>query len=424
MSKVEFHQVSRQDITDLISKIYAQEPNSTVSIIVEGEEVGYLIGGPTDFLSMVKLPLNPNWRLKKGAWSLSANNFKSWWVDAIKYPLLNPEIILKVKYNKGHELPSFIGRTGDESQITFQAKESTEEHLKFLEQHKDRDKNEIYQLLPIDFAKQFSKQGDNHPSSAKFEINAKKRTTHIEIDNNITIKNIPLPEDLVLTQSILLNKESMLRLKRVCEHTDATAIHCCIDDERAIFSNGIFITTSSLASLRECPSKRVTPDKTEVKIIIPINDLMNTIKSYKSNPSIKKHNEVLLYIDKHKVMLACITKDITRIEFIHGRSILCNQPKLYRIVLSQLSNIDLKGITGIQTIKIEVFVNTQGQLELGFYKTEKDTTPYTSITGIQSAQADIAIVQKLKSEFEDESKQHNGIENNNFEGDLFDFDDV
>ncbi|MGL4711693.1 MAG: hypothetical protein ACRCWP_03765, partial [Shewanella sp.] len=292
MAKLEFHADSKKSISYLVDAISDKDPIPYVTVVIQNREVGYLIGGQSDFPSMIQLPLSSDWGLKKGQWSLCASSFKTWWQAELKNTVNHPPMNLEVEYGKQPTLPLLNGLMAQVSRLYIQAKPPIKEHLAFLEQHQ----NQTYQSLPTDSARVILEVADSHQPFDVFELNKEQQKIRIERDNNI--QTCALPEKMEVTHGILLNKESVVQLERICDNTDAEQIQYYLDDERAIFSDGHCVSSSSLASLREYRLKKETAYRTEVKIIINIYDFKEDLKKYLSITPLKKANQALLYIDE------------------------------------------------------------------------------------------------------------------------------
>jgi hypothetical protein len=418
MPKLEFHADRKQSIHHLVNAISDKDLIPYVTVVIENREVGYLIGGQSDFPSMIKLPLSSDWGLKKGQWSLCASSFGTWWLAELKNTLDETPIIIEVEYGKQQKLPILNGLMAQVSRLYIQAKPPIKEHLAFLEQHK----NQAYQSLPTDSARVILEVAKSNQPFDVFELSKDQQKVRIERDNNI--QTCALPENMEVTHGILLNKESVVQLERICHNTDAEQIQYYLDDERAIFSDGHSVSSSSLASLREYRLKKETVYRTEVKIIINIFDFKEDLKKYLSITPLKKANQALLYIDKDYVMLASLVEETGSNRFIRTKHIECHKPSLYSINLSQLSRVQIKDITSAEQMKIAVLINDQGELKLGFYNDRDNTNPYESITDIEYASPKMELVLQSKSKLEIMLKQQNARGDVHSQDDLFGFENV
>ncbi|MGI2173264.1 hypothetical protein K8B83_17605 [Shewanella inventionis] len=418
MPKLEFHADRKQGISYLVDAINDKDCIPYVTVVIETKELGYLIGGQSDFPSMVQLPLNSEWGLKKGQWSLCASSFSTWWQAELKNTLNKDPITIEVEYGKQQDLPSLNGLMAQVSRLYIQAKPPIEEHLAFLLQHK----NQAYQSLPTDSARVILEVAEAHKPFDVFELNKEQQKVRIERDNNI--QTCTLPENMEVTHGILLNKESVVQLERICNNTDAEQIQYYLDDERAIFSDGNCVSSSSLASLREYRLKKETAYSTEVKIIINIYDFKDDLKRYLSIMPLKKANQALLYIDKDYVMLASLVEETGSNRFIRTKHIDCPKPSLYSINLSQLSRVPIKDITHAEQMKIAVLINDKGELKLGFYNDRDNTEPYHSVTDIEYASPKMELILQSKAKLETMLKQKNASGDLDSQEDLFGFDDV
>ncbi|MCG9730954.1 hypothetical protein L1D44_14115 [Shewanella sp. Isolate13] len=418
MPKLEFNADSKRDISHLVDDISDKDPIPYVTVVIETKEVGYLIGGQSDFPSMVKLPLNSDWGLKKGQWSLCASSFSTWWRAESKNTLDETPISIEVEYGKQQKLPLLNGLMAQVSRLYIQAKPPIESHLAFLEQHK----NQTYQVLPTDSARVILEVADSHQPFDVFELNKEQQKVRIERDNNI--QTCALPENMDVTHGILLNKESVVQLERICHNSDAEQIQYYLDDERAIFSDGNRVSSSSLASLREYRLKKETVYRTEVKIIINIYDFKEDLKKYLSITPLKKANQALLYIDADYVMLASLVEETGSNRFIRTKHIECDKPSLYSINLSQLNRVPIKDMTSAEQMKIAVLINEQGELKLGFYNDRNNSDPYQSITDIEYASPKMELVLNSKAKLEIMLKQQNAIGDESNQFDMLGFEDV
>ncbi|RTR35895.1 hypothetical protein EKG38_24445 [Shewanella canadensis] len=418
MPKLEFHADSKQGISHLVNAINQKDLTPYVTVVIENREVAYLIGGQSDFPFMVQLPLSSDWGLKKGQWSLCASSFSTWWQAELKNTIEQTPISIEVEYDKQQKLPLLNGLMAQVSRLYIQAKPPIEAHLAFLEQHK----NQAYQSLPTDSARVILEIADCYQPFDVFELNKEQQNVRIERDNSI--KPYALPENMVTEHSILLNKESVVQMESICQETDAKQIHYYLDDERAVFSDGVRVVSSSLASLREYRLKKETAYRTEVKIIINIFDFKEDLKKYLSITPLKKANQALLYIDEDYVMLASLVEETGSNRFIRTKHIECDKPSLYSINLSQLSRVQIKDITSAEQMKITVLINEQGELKLGFYNDRDNTDPYQSITDIEYASPKMELVQQSKAKLEIMLKQQDTTGDEDNQDDLFGFEDV
>ncbi|WP_351089065.1 hypothetical protein [Shewanella sp. S1-49-MNA-CIBAN-0167] len=418
MPKLEFNADRKQGISHLVNAISDRDPIPYVTVVIENKELGYLIGGQSDFPSMVQLPLSSDWGLKKGQWSLCASSFGTWWRAELDNTLNRNPITIEVEYGKQQKLPILNALMAQVSRLYIQAKPPIEEHLAFLEQHK----NQAYQSLPTDSARVILDVAEAHQPFDVFELNKELQKVRIERDNNI--QTCALPENMEVTHGILLNKDSVVQLERICHNTDAEQILYYLDDERAIFSDGHSVNSSSLASLREYRLKKETAYRVEVKIFINIYDFKEDLKKYLSITPLKKANQALLYIDKDYVMLASLVEETGSNRFIRTKHIDCHKPSLYSINLSQLNHVRIKDITNAEQMKIAVLINEQGGLKLGFYNDRDNAEPYQSITDIEYASPKMELVLQSKARLEIMLKQQNADGDTHSQDDLFGFKDV
>jgi len=418
MPKLEFHADSKQSISHLVDAISDKDPVPYVTVVIESKEIGYLIGGNSLFPTMVKFPLNSDWGLKKGQWSLCASSFKTWWQAEVKITLNETPLTFDVDYGKQQKLPILNGLMAKVSRLYIQSKPPFEEHLAFLKQHK----NQIYQSLPTNSAKVILEIAESKKPFDVFELNKEQQKVRIERNNDI--QSFLLPEKMEVTHSILLNKESVMQLERLCHNTNAEEIFYYLDDERAIFNDGNCVSSNSLASLREYRFKKETTYRTEVKMIINIYDFKDDLKKYLSIIPLKKANQALLYIDKDFVMLASLLEETGSNRFIRTKHIECNKLSLYSINLSKLEHVKIKDITGARQMKIEVLINDLGELKLGFYNDKDNSIPYECITDIAYASPQMELVLQSKAKLEIMLKQQNAIGDVDSQKDLFGFENV
>ncbi|MFA0521049.1 hypothetical protein AB4501_29255, partial [Vibrio sp. 10N.222.55.E8] len=100
---------------------------------------------------------------------------------------------------------------------------------------------------------------------------------------------------------------------------------------------------------------------------------------------LKKANEALLYVDENKVMLAGLIPETGENCFISTKEIKIKHPAVYRINLSEVSKIKIKGITEAEAIKLCMLKNKEGDYKLGFYNDRNNDHPYNSVYDVAPA---------------------------------------
>ena len=199
---------------------------------------------------------------------------------------------------------------------------------------------------------------------------------------------------------MLLNKESVENLSRLCDSTHSDTLSIYTDDERAIFSDGNRVVSSSLLSLRDYAHKKETSYTVEQKLVINTYTLKEEIEIYRNMAIVKKANEALLYIDNTNVMLAGLTKETGGNRFLSAEHISETPPWVYRINLSARAKVKVKDVTTANQIKVQMLLGRDDKRKLGFYNDKDSTHPYESVYDIELAPEKMAEVLEAKKTLE------------------------
>jgi hypothetical protein len=415
MPKIIFKSEHHKPISHLLEMVKKSDTEARISLIIN-EMTCKIISGMGDNLQIISLEAEKIWGLKKGEWSISASSLKQYWHN--QKPLINrkSDFYIEVNYNKKSAYPLVDTLTEQESRLYFQSTTAIAEHVEFLslaEQSKQH-------TISTSTAKDIIKAAETHTPFDTFEINKEQAQIRIERDNEI----IPyaLPESLKPEFNLLLNKESVSQLSSLCDSTSAETVSIYIDDERAIFSDGNRVISSSLLSLRDYANKKEITFTVEQKLVVNIYTFKEEIDNYRDIALIKKANEALLYIDNHCVMFAGLTEETGGNRFLSAEHIGQTPPTVYRIDLSELSKVKVKDITSATQIKIQMLLGNDGKRKLGFYNDRDAKHPYVSVYDVELAPEKMNQVLDAKKALEKKIKENGGEKEK--QGDLLGFDDV
>ncbi|MCW3173502.1 hypothetical protein [Shewanella subflava] len=415
MPKLIFKPEHRQPMNDLLEKVSKSDAEARISFIIN-DETCKIINGSGDDIQIISLYLEKSWRLKKGEWSLSASSFKQCWCHLHEYTSQKEDFEIVIEYDSKKTFPYVDTLINGESRIYIYAQEVVTEHLDFLVLS-EQAKQHIVSTTSI---KSIIKAAETHTPFDAFEINKAQSKIRIERDNEI----IPyaLPQTLIPEFDLLLNKESLENLSRLCDSTRSDTLSIYTDDERAIFSDGNRVVSSSLLSLRDYAHKKETSYTVEQKLVINTYTLKDEIESYRNMAIVKKANEALLYIDNTNVMLAGLTKETGGNRFLSAEHISQTQPAVYRINLSALAKVKVKDVTTANQIKVQLLLGQDGKRKLGFYNDKDSTHPYESVYDIELAPEKMAEVLEAKKALESKMKNNRG--GRELQGDMLGFDDI
>lgn len=409
MAKLYFESEHHQDIQHLLSPIKASDQLAGLTFMVH-ETHCLIIGGADNALQVLTLEIQPEWGLKLGQWMLYASSFKEYWNQ--QAPLVNKKhvVVMDLYYDTYPQLPLMESLTEHQSRLYIQAEPAPSEHLRFLEFIQ----NKSSYTLSTNSACVMMDLADTYRPFDSFEIT--KEQVVIERDN--TLLPYELPEGITAKCHLLLNKEGVDQLTHLCTTTNAPEIEIYTDDERAVFSDGRRTFTSSLLSLQSYAQKKAEQYHQEIKLIVNIFTFKEQIESYRKIALLKKANEALLYVDSNTLMLAGLIPETGENCFISTQEIRTNSPSVYRINLSELSKIKIKGITEAKTIKLTMLKSSEGDYKLGFYNDRKNQHPYTSVHDVEPAPEKMKAILKAKERLEKQISQEGE------QGDMFGFEDV
>lgn len=409
MAKLYFEPEHHQDITHLLFPIKASDQQACLTFIIHKTHC-LIIGGIENALQVLTIETQPEWGLKTGQWMLYASSFKEYWSQQSALIEQKVPVMIHLNYHDNPTLPMMDSLTERQSRLYIQSEPPLAEHLEFLE----FTQNASYHTLTTDSARAMMTVADTCRPFDSFEITEKQVV--IERDNSLL--PFDLPQGVQPDCYLLLNKEGVDQLDHLCRTTAAPAIEIHTDDDRAMFSDGKRTFTSSLLSLRDYAKKKTDTYQQELKLIVDIYTFKQEIESYRKIALLKKTNEVLLYVDEDKVMLAGLIPETGENCFISTQEINNKQPSVYRLNLSELYKIKISGITDAKAIKICILKNNEGDYKLGFYNDRNNDYPYNSVYDVAPAPEKMEAALKAKAELE---KQ---INDDGEQGDMFGFDDI
>ncbi|MGO2318404.1 MAG: hypothetical protein ACTH6O_05445 [Vibrio toranzoniae] len=413
MAKLHFEPKHHQDITHLLSPIKASDQQACLTFIINKTHC-LIIGGVENALQVLTIDIEPEWALKPGQWMLYASSFKEYWSQQAALIDQKVPVMIHLNYHDNPKLPMMDSLTDRQSRLYIQSEPALPAHLEFLE----FTRNASCQTLATDSACVMMEMAETYRPFDSFEITEKQ----VVIDRDKTLLPFDLPEEIKPDCHLLLNKDSVDQLTHLCTTTDAPTIEIHTDDERAMFSDGKRTFTSSLLSLKGYAQKKTDTYQQELKMIVDIFTFKNELESYRKIAQLKKANEALLYVAENKVMLAGLIPETGENCFISTKEIKIKHPTIYRINLSEVSKINIKGITEAKTIKLCMLKNKEGGYKLGFYNDRNNDHPYNSVYDVAHAPEKMSAVLKAKAKLEqqiDEDEDEDGEQ-----GDIFGFDDV
>lgn len=409
MAKLYFEPKHHDDIKHLLSPIKASDQQACLTFIIDKTHC-LIIGGVDDALQVLTIDIEPEWALKTGQWMLYASSFKEYWSQQTALIEQKVPVMIHLNYHDNPKLPMMDSLTERQSRLYIQSEPAISEHLEFLEFTQNASRH----TLATDSACVMMEVADTYRPFDSFEITEKQ----VVIDRDNTLLPFELPQGIEPDCHLLLNKDSVDQLTHLCTTTDAPTIEIHTDDDRAMFSDGKRTFTSSLLSLKDYAQKKTDTYQQELKLIVDIYTFKNEIESYRKIALLKKANEALLYVDENKVMLAGLIPETGENCFISTKEIKIKHPAVYRINLSEVSKIKIKGITEAEAIKLCMLKNKEGDYKLGFYNDRNNDHPYNSVYDVAPAPEKMDAVLKAKAELE---KQ---INEDGKQGDMFGFDDI
>lgn len=408
---------SQPTVCSLVAAIDPRDRNPYVTVQIEKTLIT-LIGGVSDFPKLVKIPNDPQWGLKPGQWALCASAFKTLWQTEIALGSKDQVIRLSVDYARHSEYPLLDSVMAQGSRIYIQAKAAIDDHLEFLTSLQAA----ASITMPVDSARVMLEVADTHRPFDTFEVDRDQQKIRIERDNDL--HTFALPSGLMPQYNVLLNKQAIDDLAGLCRATQASEIRCYLDDNRAIFSDGTQVVSSSLASLRDYALKKEKAYTVEAKLIINIYDFKEDLERYQKITPLKKANLAYLYLDPTCVMLASLLEETGSNRFVRHEYIECDQPRLYRINLSELSKVKITDITTARQMKLCVLRDEQGRRKLAFYNDRDHQDPYQSVSDIELATAQMGQVLDAKKTLEGMLEAQGGMGDTTTQKDLFGFEDV
>lgn len=411
MPKIVFKKESQLSMSHFLEKVIKSDAEARLSFIIN-DKTCKIINGTGDNIQIISLDIDKSWLLKNGEWSLSASSFKQCWIN---HPQ-QTNIDIAIEYTSKSPYPHIDNLTKGESRIYIQAKEAVAEHLKFLLFAQQAKKRTISTAL----ARDIINTTEIFTPFDSFEIN----NAEIRIERENEIIPYDLPKTLEPGFNLLLNKESVEQWSHLCESTQSNTLFIYTDDERAVFSDGNNVVSSSLLSLRDYANKKETSYVVEQKLVINTYTLKEEIEIYRNMAIVKKANEALLYIDSTSVMLAGLTKETGGNRFLSTQHISKTLPTVYRINLSALAKVKVKDVTTANQIKVQMLLGQDGKRKLSFYNEKDSTHPYESVDDIELAPEKMTKVLKAKKTLEEKIKKNGAGSGGEQQGDLLGFADV
>lgn len=416
-AKMDVEPRHKHALGSLVAAIEPRDRHPYVTVHIDKTQIA-IIGGDCDFPTVVMISHEQEWGLKVGQWALCASAFKALWQKEMASASADQTISLAVHYERHSEYPRIDSLLAQGSRIYIQAKAAIAEHLTFL----NTLLTAIDIRMPVDSARVMLEVADTHRPFDTFEIDRDQQKIRIERDNDLHA--FALPVGYAPEHNMLLNKEAVDHLASLCRTTDAREIRCYIDDQRAIFSDGAQVVSSSLASLRDYALRKEKKYTKEVKLVINIYDFKEDIELYQKITPLKKANQAYLYIDPTSVMLASLLEETGSNRFVRHEYIECDQPRLYRINLSEVSKVKISDITSARQMKICVLRDEQGRRKLAFYNDRDHQDPYQSVSDIELATAQTGQVMDAKKNLEAMLEAQGGMGDAVSQTDLFGFADV
>ncbi|MGR5220953.1 hypothetical protein ACPV4B_12040 [Vibrio parahaemolyticus] len=416
MPLLAFESHHHQDIDYLLAPIKSGDSKAYLTCNIT-KEYCQIIGGTQDYPQMVTLPVDNTWKLKPGQWSMSASSFKEYWNKKKSLTDANKRSELEVNYDEDRRYPTLRALTVDDALIYIRTKEASAAHLDFLA-FSQADAHDRFQ---VDDVKTLLDIADIYRPFDAFEINKQQGTITTECDQQKL--SHALPERIEPACDLMLNHESAAQLAHLCETTTAEAIQIYTDDERAIFSDGHRMLSSSLLSLQAYKQRQIVKYKKELRLIIEIAGFNDQVRSYQSIALLKQSNEALLYVDKQCVMLASLVPETGENRFLKVKDIKVTQPTVYRINLSELSKIPIKDITSMDSVKVQMLKSPQGDYKLGFYNEKNKDHPYQSVHDVAPAPDRFADTLQAKETLELKQRESGGACSIEAQGDLLGYDD-
>ncbi|MBS9854698.1 hypothetical protein J4H58_07950 [Vibrio alginolyticus] len=412
------------NVQHLLAPIAKSDSTALLTFIIDKTHA-YVIGGLLDALQYITLPIERDWKLKPGQWSLNASSFKEYW--ALQSPLRAQKqtITIQLNYDQYRTLPQIDTLTERKSRLYIQSIEALDAHLAFFE------RNQATFFKPIQESSGLREPtremlntlniADTYRPFDAFELEKGKSSIRIERGGNI--HPYLLPDEFVPNCNLLLNKESVDTLRHLCETTDSDEIQIYTDDECAIFSDGQRCFTSSLKSLREYQKKQEVAYHTEFRLVVDIHRFKEEIKSYRAIALVKQANEALLLVSRDRVMLAGLTLETGENAFLNVKDIKHKHDMVHRINLSELANVGITDITSAKQIKLALLKNaSEGVYKLGFYNDVKGEHPYAYVDDVAPAPDKLSLVLDAKNKLE--AKLEGKVEDETAQIDMVGYDDI
>ncbi|HCG6789361.1 TPA: hypothetical protein NJ263_002864 [Vibrio parahaemolyticus] len=411
MKTLTFQPETHESITHFTQRIRHGDPNPFITLVISHHADITMIGGPSSDLCQVTIPKEDNPELPTGFWSFSATAFRQYWQgQAIKLQKKEP-ITLKVIDTR---TPSHLTLEGITDLNSFRYAESQpacEHHLAFY----NAINTKSTRTLKTDQAIAILNTAETYVPYQVFELSKEDRMVRIERDNDIL--PFPLPDTLDVDFNMTLTPEAMASMAYLAHSTHKPTLSMYLDDEQAIFSDGITTLSHSLAPLRAYREKQQQHYELEAKIVINIFEFKKELQDFKNIEEVSKANQALLYIASENVYLGALSSagSVMRLQ---TANISVTHPQVYAVNLNAITKVKIKDITGAKAIKLTVLKNTHGERKLGFHNDKDKEHPYVSVP-LELATSKLA---ELKQRIEAEKELEEDLSGK--QGDMIGFDDV
>ena len=330
-----------------------------------------IIGGPSEALQVLDIPLEANKLLKTGEWSINASLFKTYCLSPIQ---ANKPLVIDVDYLESTKYPQLKALTDDGAWRSWQAVSICEKHIKHLTELS----NKTFQTISTNTAKTMIEIAQAHTPFEFFEL--KKDSQDIRLQRNDTIIPYVLPGNMNSDIDIVLNQESTLMLDTLCQYTKEDTLQIYFDNEHVIFSDGVQTVTSSLLSLAEFYQRDTISYETESRLIVNAFEFRDELREYIKVDQIRHTNQGFVYIDNDDVMVSGLGDITNCARFITTlEHTLKEKHLLYRINLRDIIKVKIKGVVSAHQMKLQFLKGSDGSRKLGFYNNLESKHPYDSV---------------------------------------------
>tara|TARA_R110002167_G_scaffold195810_1_gene398570 strand:+ start:41110 stop:42429 length:1320 start_codon:yes stop_codon:yes gene_type:complete len=383
----------------------------TAVISLKNQSVTW-IGGNIHNLNLITCKLEKGHGLKNATFAIPGD----FYIQAVKSVIStqkrnvsfpSTELIFMLEYKKGtyarltHKAPIRVVNPLNPSYTPLRKCETlspVKEHLEYLQANTQRkyhrlSQSDIYQIC---YLNETLHQFDY------VQLNADTREIRVQRAGKLEIS--PLPNNIHLPTTLILNRAILDEIKKSLYKTDVKEVLFALEEESITISTPGKTTTQSIAGLSEFISRIPDKDTKEVTLIVDnicldaeIAALRNYLKQRKKNEGfIFIHNNELMVLNEIKKPDVIAGLDLSRQIFV--KHISSKEAHLYRFHPQDLIDVKSADERNMKQVKLCITKNSKNERFMEFYHSTNDALPYTKIP-VESGQSEIEIALLMKQDY-------------------------